>query len=74
MYKEAFNNVFKEVLEKKGLLMTGVNEKNDLIEIIELTDHPWFVGVQFHPEFKSKPIKAHPIFKDFIGASYKTKQ
>ena len=52
------------------MLLSGICEERDLVEIIELADHPWFVGVQFHPEFKSKPMEPHPLFKAFIGAAY----
>ena len=49
--------------------MAGVNERLDLVEIVEIPGHPWFVGVQFHPEFKTKPMQPHPLFRDFIGAA-----
>ncbi|MEC7229670.1 MAG: CTP synthetase, partial [Verrucomicrobiota bacterium] len=52
----------------------GVNPERDLVEIIEIPDHPWYVGVQFHPEFKSKPNAAHPLFANFIAASLKYKK
>ena len=64
-----FNNSFREALEEKGLRIAGVNPERDLVEIVEIEDHPWFVGVQFHPEFQSKPTKAHPLFASFIEAS-----
>lgn len=64
-----FNNQYRETLEKKGLRIAGMNPERDLVEIIEVKDHPWFVGVQFHPEFQSKPTKAHPLFASFIEAS-----
>lgn len=63
------NNAYKERLSQKGLVFSGINPELDLVEIIECQDHPWFVGVQFHPEFKSKPNKAHPLFSAFIQAS-----
>lgn len=68
------NNAYREVLEKKGLVMSGVNPDLDLVEIIELPreKHPFFVGVQFHPEFQSRPMRAHPLFKDFVGACLKS--
>ena len=53
----------------KGMVFSGVNPKRDLVEIIELKDHPFFVGVQFHPEFKSRPLRPHPLFRDFIAAA-----
>ena len=49
--------------------VSGINPKNNLVEIIEITEHPWFIGVQFHPEFQSKPRKAHPLFADFIATT-----
>jgi CTP synthase len=63
------NNAYRRRLEEAGLVMAGVNPKLDLVEIVELKDHPWFVGVQFHPEFKTKPMQPHPLFRDFIGAA-----
>ena len=56
-------------MEKSGLLVSGVNPERDLVEIMEVENHPWYVGVQFHPEFQSKPNKAHPLFAAFIEAS-----
>ena len=64
-----FNNAFRGQLEDAGLRIGGVNPERDLVEIVEVKDHPWFVGVQFHPEFQSKPQKAHPLFASFIGAA-----
>ncbi len=52
-----------------GLIVSGRSADNTLVEIVELADHPWFVGSQFHPEFKSRPTRPHPLFRDFIGAS-----
>src|SRR6185312_7695056 len=69
-----FNNKFKALFEKKGLTMSGICEDRDLVEIIEITEHPWFVGVQFHPEFKSKPLAPHPLFKRFVAASWDHKK
>jgi CTP synthase len=60
-----FNNYFTEFFEK-GMIVTGINPDLNLAEIIEIEDHPWFVGVQFHPEFKSRPLRPHPLFVDFI--------
>ncbi len=60
------NNKFRKDLEKGGLVMSGVNPERDLVEIVEIKDHPWFVGVQFHPELKSKVIEPHPLFVDFV--------
>ena len=63
--------MIQEVLEEKGLVVAGKNLKNNLVEIIEIKDHPFFVGTQFHPEFKSRPLKPHPLFKEFIKAAIK---
>jgi CTP synthase len=69
-HRYEFNPAYKERLARLGLEFTGKNPKHNLVEIIELRDHPWFLGCQFHPEFKSKPLVPHPLFKAFIGASY----
>lgn len=68
-----FNNKYKDQMEKQGLKFTGTLENGDLCEIVEVKDHPWMVGVQFHPEFKSKPTAPHPLFRDFIQASIRNK-
>ena len=60
---------FKEKFEKNGLIFSGLSPDNKLPEIIELKNHPWFIGVQFHPEFKSRPLSPHPLFSSFIKAS-----
>ncbi|MAP70291.1 MAG: CTP synthetase [Candidatus Marinimicrobia bacterium] len=65
------NNRYRERLEKNGLKVSGVNKELNLVEIIELSDHPWYVAGQFHPELKSRLSKAHPLFRDFIKASVK---
>ena len=65
------NNKYRKQLEDKGLSVTGMYREKNLIEIVELQDHPWFVAVQFHPEFKSRPNKPHPLFNDFIKAAIK---
>ena len=67
-HRYEFNNAYREKLEKAGLCLTGTYEQNNLCEIVEVKQHPWMVGVQFHPELKSKPTKAHPLFRDFIKA------
>ena len=64
-----FNKAYKTILEEKGLAFTGASPDGVFIEVIEIPEHPWFVACQFHPEFKSKPHKPHPLFRDFIGAS-----
>ncbi len=67
------NNYIKSKFEQKGMIFSGVSPDLKLPEIIELNNHPWFVGVQFHPEFKSRPLSPHPLFKSFIKASKKIK-
>jgi CTP synthase len=69
-----FNNVYKDQFEKHGLVISGILHNNTLCEITEVKDHPWMVGVQFHPEFKSKPGQPHPLFRDFIEAVLKHKK
>ncbi len=64
-----FNNNYKKIMKKNGMIFSGINPSRNLVEIIELKSHPWFIGCQFHPEFKSKPDKAHPLFKSFIKAA-----
>jgi CTP synthase len=69
-----FNNDYRQKLEDKGLIVSGTSPDNNLVEIVEIKDHPWFLGCQFHPEFKSKPMKPHPLFRDFISAALAHKQ
>jgi len=69
-----FNNKYKEELEKRGLKISGTSPDKQLVEIIEVEDHPWFFGCQFHPEFKSRPLEPHPVFKAFIGAAFSEKK
>jgi CTP synthase len=64
-----FQNKYRKVFEQNGMRVTGLCPKPQLVEILELKDHPWFLGCQFHPEFKSRPEKGHPLFRDFIGAA-----
>lgn len=64
-----FNNAFRAKLVEAGLVVGGINKKRDLVEISEVGNHPWMVGVQFHPEFKSKPLVPHPLFRDFVAAA-----
>jgi len=73
-HRYEFNNKYKKQFIARGFEVTGICPTNNLVEIIEMKNHPWFVGVQFHPEFKSKPVKPHPLFRDFIGASLKHKK
>ena len=72
-HRYEFNNRFKEVLTESGLKIAGASPDGKLVEIIELEAHPWFVGVQFHPELKSRPLRAHPLFREFVKASLKYK-
>ncbi len=69
-----FNNDYCGRLEAAGMVFSGINEKTGLVEMIELPDHPWFVAVLFHPEFKSRPQRAHPLFRDFIAAAARLKK
>lgn len=69
-----FNNLYKKELEQGGLVFSGINPKSNLVEIIELPGHVWFLAVQFHPEFKSKPLKPHPLFASFVESSLKNKK
>ncbi len=64
-----FNNEYKEKLEESGLVISGASPDRELVEIVEIKDHPWFLGCQFHPEFKSRPRNPHPLFREFIRAS-----
>jgi CTP synthase len=68
-HRYEFNNKFRQAFQKKGVIFSGLYAKKDLVEIIELKAHPYFIAVQFHPEFKSKPDQAHPLFREFIRAA-----
>ena len=70
-HRYELNNEYREILEKNGLTIAGINPKRDLVEIIELENHPFFIATQFHPEFKSKPLEPHPLFKEFIKSCIK---
>jgi len=69
-HRYEFNPEYQAKLEAAGLFISGVNPDYNLVELAEIKDHPWFLGCQFHPEFKSRPLSPHPLFRDFIGASY----
>jgi CTP synthase len=73
-HRYEFNNKYREILEKNGLRISGMSPDKQLVEIIEIKDHPWFFACQFHPEFKSRPLEPHPVFKAFIGAAYREKK
>jgi CTP synthase len=70
-HRYEFNNDYRNAFEKEGLVLSGLSPDGMLVEIVELKGHPWFVGCQFHPEFRSRPVEPHPLFRDFVGASVK---
>jgi CTP synthase len=71
-HRYEFNNDYRKRLEDAGMKMAGICPGRDLVEIVELEDHPWFVGVQFHPEFRSRPVRPHPLFRQFVAAAMQT--
>jgi CTP synthase len=75
-HRYEFNNEYLDLYEKAGMIPAGINTKDNLVEIIEIKGHPWFIGVQFHPEYKSTVARPHPLFVDFVRASlvYKNKK
>jgi CTP synthase len=73
-HRYEFNNAYRDLMASRGMRATGLYAEHDLVEIVEVDRHPWFVGVQFHPEFKSKPTAPHPLFAGFIGAALKHQQ
>ncbi|HYI14542.1 MAG TPA: CTP synthase [Thermomicrobiales bacterium] len=68
-HRYEINNAYRDAFDEAGLIVSGASPDNKLAEIMELVDHPWFVGVQFHPEFQSRPTRPHPLFRDFVGAA-----
>jgi CTP synthase len=68
-HRYEFNNNYRDQLEKKGFRFSGVSVQDQLVEIVELPGHPWYIGVQFHPEFTSTPRDGHPLFSGFIRAA-----
>ena len=70
-HRYEFNNKYKKTLEKNGMVFSGIYPKKDLVEMVEIKDHPYFIAVQYHPEFKSKPDSPHPLFRDFVKAALK---
>ena len=68
-HRYEFNNTYRELYTTKGMVFSGLSPDGELVEIVELRNHPWFVGVQFHPEFKSRPFDCHPLFKGFVRAA-----
>ena len=73
-HRYEFNNKYLEIIEEAGLNATGVNPDSGLVEVVELKDHPWFVGVQYHPELKSTVLNPHPLFVKFVEASLEHKK
>jgi CTP synthase len=69
-----FNNEYREMFTKAGFVISGTTPDGSLVEVIELPSHPWFLGVQCHPEFKSKPTACQPLFRDFVGAAIAKKK
>ena len=70
-HRYEFNNAYLERFVAGGMRIAGKNPERNLVEIVEIPDHPWFVAVQFHPELKSRPNRPHPLFRDFVGAALK---
>ncbi len=73
-HRYEFNNAYRDAFAQKGMALSGLSPDGTLVEIIELKDHPWFLGCQFHPEFKSRPLESHPLFKGFIKAALQNRQ
>ena len=70
-HRYEFNNEYREVFAREGLRVVGVYPEKDLVEVVELSSHPWFVATQFHPEFTSRPRRPSPLFRDFVKAAAK---
>lgn len=73
-HRYEFNNDYRKRLEENGMVVSGISPNGELVEIVEFKEHPWFLGCQFHPEFKSRPMNPHPLFREFIGAAVKYSQ
>lgn len=73
-HRYEFNNAYKGICTRHGMKISGTSPDGELVEMIEIEDHPWFLGCQFHPEFKSRPTDPHPLFREFIGAALKEKR
>jgi CTP synthase len=73
-HRYEFNNAYRQQLKECGLVVSGTFVREDLVEIVEIPDHPWFLGCQFHPEFKSRPMDPHPLFESFVGACLKARK
>ena len=72
-HRYEFNNDYRDILTDAGLVISGISPDGQLVETIELSDHPFFLGVQYHPEFKSRPNRPHPVFREFVGAALRKK-
>ena len=70
-HRYEYNNSFRDIMVENGLVLSGLSPDGELVEVIELPNHPWFVASQYHPEFQSSPMKAHPLFREFIKAAVK---
>jgi CTP synthase len=68
-HRYEFNNSFREQLADAGMVVSGLSPDGKLVEMVEIPDHPWFVACQFHPEFKSRPLAVHPLFREFVSAA-----
>ena len=68
-----FNNDYREEMEKGGMMLAGISPDKHIVEMVEIPDHPWFVACQFHPEFKSRPNRPHPLFRGLIAAAVEHK-
>jgi CTP synthase len=73
-HRYEFSNAYREVFERNGVRFSGLSPDGSLVELIEIPDHPWFVGCQFHPELRSRPTRPHPLFAGFIGAAVRANQ
>jgi CTP synthase len=73
-HRYEFNNKYREILSKYGMVFSGTSPNEELMEIVEIADHPWFLGCQFHPEFKSRPTEPHPLFREFVAAAVRAKR
>ena len=68
-HRYEFNNFYRNEITDKGMVISGQSPDDKLVEMVEIPDHPWYIGVQFHPEFKSRPNRPHPLFASFIKAA-----
>ena len=73
-HRYEFNDQYLSQMQEKGMITTGRNPETNLVEIVEVPSHPWFVGVQFHPEYQSSVVAPHPLFVAFVGAALKYKE